>query len=494
MLRFLEGLGLEQGHSVLEIGTGTGFTAASNGELFLGVNDDFFGDNSGAWTADITITSGGCTSAPNDPQNVTDSATSDRGVNVTWTAPKPDCATVDHYDIVTMTPDGTPGTTVMTVPATATTATVSGLLLCTFYRFGVRAVGTDQQGSAAVPPTAPAFTQGLPNQTPAVVSILIQGLTTSGAKGKFDPLSVDDYCTSLTGDLSALSTYPPLQSMTSQWLGLGDATHAAKAGDGNNMIDSLASTGGLVLPFSYTRAVLTGTASSPVFHYQAYSSTDVANSLPDDEAGILNKEIKSIHQIWPQAKILVVGHSNGGLIAQRWWLKYGISSPLGVAQVFSLDSPINGVSVGSACTVVPALCQSLGIGAALASFYQQLWDNQRKNDAKWVSLDTGSQLFTPIGTIGDPVYDAADYPAASAQIGSVSQVFYTEPSCAKSNFNLSSSDCALAGPSVLDSCGPLPDGPPPGFGVIGVNKWMHGVVMNCADVVDRVMAYMPGST
>jgi hypothetical protein len=481
-------------NTAFEVGTGTGFTAASSGELSLGVNDNFFGDNSGAWTADITVTSGGCNSAPNGPQDVTNSATNDRGVDVTWPAPQPNCATVDHYDIVTMTSDGTPGATVMTVPATATTATVSGLLLCTFYRFGVRAVGADQQGSAVAPPTAPAFTQGLPDQAPAVVSIIIQGVTTSGAKGTFDPLSVNDYCTSRAGDLSALSSYPPLKSMTSQWLGLGDAAHAAKAGDGNNMIDSLASSGGLVLPFSYTSAVLTGTASSPVFRYQAYGSADVANSLPDDEAGILDKEIKSIHQMWPQARILVVGHSNGGLIAQRWWLKFSTSDPLGVAQVFSLDSPVNGVSVGRACTIVPSVCRSLGISPALASFYQQLWDNQRKNDAQWVSLDAGSKLFTPIGTVGDPLYDAADYPAASARIGSVSQVFYTEPSCAKSNFNLSSSDCALAGPSVLDSCGPLSDGPPPGFGVIGVNKWMHGVVMNCADVIHRVAAYMPGSS
>jgi hypothetical protein len=482
-------------NTAFEVGTGTSFTAASSGELFLGVNDDFFGDNAGAWTADITITSGGCSAAPNGPQNVTDSATSDGGVTVTWTAPQPNCATVDHYEVVAMTSDGSSSTPVMAVPVTATTGTISGLHLCGFYTLGVQAIGADGQYSAATAPTAPAFTQGLPDQAPKVVSIIILGLQSSAPQGTFDPLSVDDYCTSLTGDLSSLSTYPPLQSMTSQWLGLSDAAHAAQAGNGSNLIDALASTGGLVLPFSYNGAVVGGTASSPVFRYQAYNSTDVANSLPDHEAGLLNKEIKSINRMWPQAKILVVGHSNGGLIAQRWWLKYGASRPLGVAHVFSLDSPINGVAVGMACTLAPTVCQILGVGAALANFYQKLWDNQRANDPKWVSLDANNQLFTPIGTVGDPVYDAADYLAAGAQIGTVSQVFYTEPACASkaTNFNLSSSDCALADPSVLDSCGPLPDGPPPGYG-LAVYRWMHGVVMNCDTVIDQIVAYMPGSS
>ena len=334
----------------------------------------------------------------------------------------PNCATVDHYVITAMNSDGTPGSVIMAVPATATTATVTDLILCTSYAFGVEAVGPEQQFSAVGPPAAPAFTQGLPSQAPGAVtvSIVLQGLNSSGDIGTFNPLKVDDYCTSLTGDLSALSPYAPLSSMTKQWLGLDDAAHAATAGSGNNLIDALASTGGLVLPFSYTKAVMTGTASSPVFHYQDYSPSDVANSLPNKEATVLNNEVKSIRQIWPLAKILIVGHSNGGLIAQRWWLKYGAANPQGVVHVFSLDSPINGVSVGKACTVAPDLCNSLGVGTALASFYQQLWNNQRTNDPKWVTLDSTSQLFTPIGTTGDPVYDAADYLPLAEQIGTVS--------------------------------------------------------------------------
>jgi GDSL-like Lipase/Acylhydrolase family len=39
-----------------EVGTGTSFTAADGGELFLGVNDDYFPDNSGAWSATLDVT------------------------------------------------------------------------------------------------------------------------------------------------------------------------------------------------------------------------------------------------------------------------------------------------------------------------------------------------------------------------------------------------------------------------------------------------------
>lgn len=91
------------------------------------------------------------------------------------------------------------------------------------------------------------------------------------------------------------------------------------------------------------------------------------------------------------------------------------------------------------------------------------------------------------------MYDAADY-LAGVQIGTISQVFYNEPSCVTAKFNLSSSGCSLASPGVLDSCGPLPDGPPPLYGVLGPDVWMHGVVKNCTDVIDRIVSYMPGTS
>lgn len=39
-----------------QVGAGTTLAATNAGELFLGVNDNFYADNSGAWTATITVT------------------------------------------------------------------------------------------------------------------------------------------------------------------------------------------------------------------------------------------------------------------------------------------------------------------------------------------------------------------------------------------------------------------------------------------------------
>ncbi len=41
--------------SIFEVGTGTTFKAEASGELYLGVNDNNFGDNSGNWTASISV-------------------------------------------------------------------------------------------------------------------------------------------------------------------------------------------------------------------------------------------------------------------------------------------------------------------------------------------------------------------------------------------------------------------------------------------------------
>jgi len=41
--------------SIFEVGTNTIFQAQSSGEFYLGVNDNNLGDNSGNWTASITL-------------------------------------------------------------------------------------------------------------------------------------------------------------------------------------------------------------------------------------------------------------------------------------------------------------------------------------------------------------------------------------------------------------------------------------------------------
>jgi hypothetical protein len=46
-------------NAAFEVGSNDTFTATSSGELFLGVNDDYFPDNSGAWSASITDTTPG---------------------------------------------------------------------------------------------------------------------------------------------------------------------------------------------------------------------------------------------------------------------------------------------------------------------------------------------------------------------------------------------------------------------------------------------------
>jgi hypothetical protein len=105
---------------------------------------------------------------------------------------------------------------------------------------------------------------------------------------------------------------------------------------------------------------MTGTQAKPLFKFPPYDGTTVATSnptmlhdVPFDpgtpgygilEPMLLQDEIASIHQVFPHTPIIVIGHSNGGLIAEQWWLNLGSNHPMGVIHVFSLDSPLNGVA------------------------------------------------------------------------------------------------------------------------------------------------------
>lgn len=142
------------------------------------------------------------------------------------------------------------------------------------------------------------------------------------------------------------------------------------------MLDAIAATGAVILPYSYTSAVLkAGRGSDPTFNFQAYSSCNstppfVVNGshLPgcnpsgpvpqrqftlDHDVQQLDLEVLTIRKIWKSVPIVIVGHSQGGLIAFDAWshqTSSGLMLPP-VEHLFSLDSPINGAClwIGTAC-------------------------------------------------------------------------------------------------------------------------------------------------
>jgi hypothetical protein len=252
-----------------------------------------------------------------------------------------------------------------------------------------------------------------------------------------------------------------------------------------------------VLPFSYNGASVSGMAVNPMFTINSYTKDDVANSTIQAEQQLLNQEITNVRSVWPNTKIVVIGHSNGGLIGEQWWLNYRPHLQ-GVSQVFSLDSPLNGVWRAHQCLhglIVPFLCGAQGIGQKLNEFYASLWDNQATNDSYWLKEDNQDKIFTAVATTGDPLYDFGDWPASGTfgvkNIGLVSQLYWTEPSCAQSTFDLSSAVCTATGRAIINPCGRnMNDGSGPGYS-IATNLWMHSVVKNCSGVISTATAYFP---
>jgi len=431
---------------------------------------------------------------PNPPQNVTNIGTSAGNVLVAWQPPVPNGAILDHYNVIEIAFGGQPRGVVATLPASASdlSSIIQNLNLCTYYTFGVSAVGSDGQESTIALPAKQAFTQGSPKSPPTTVAILVAGINTSSRAGTFNPLNVFDYCTTLDGvnPNSAATNYPaPLADMNIEWNEERSTGHTPGFGAGNRLIDTIASKGAVVLPFSYTNATLSGPANAPTFRYRAYSETKVDNTFPDAAAGTLDAEITSIHEVWRNARIVVIGHSNGGLVSELWWIQQGSKDPKGVVQVFSLDSPLNGVA-NTLCNLnICGIPGKPGVGKNLNTFYRVLWDNQALFEPQYVALDEKTDLFTPIGTVGDPVYDFGDGAVGPGHNGLLSQLYFTEPSCVDSGFNLSSSNCSLVGKDFVDPCGPLDDGSGPFFGLPGT-EWLHGVVKNCPGVIAKIMGYV----
>jgi len=175
-------------------------------------------------------------------------------------------------------------------------------------------------------------------------------------------------------------------------------------GNGDCLTEALADAGAVLLPYSYTGATLNADGS---FAQQSYSSGDSKQAICTSVSHLAG-EVSSVHQRWPQAGIVLVGHSYGGLVAETWWYdehqqgggQCGVATnPSGVTHVFSLDSPINGVRA----------CSKAGLYAGDASkTWCTLWggdsDHGVTNGKAIAAIDDHELSFTAVGTPNDPTY------------------------------------------------------------------------------------------
>ncbi len=142
-------------------------------------------------------------------------------------------------------------------------------------------------------------------------------------------------------------------------------------GNGSNMfthafmLDDIAARGSIILPYSYpghgscgSNPVSAYINTSGTFFFPSYDKPDsdpfpllndwfsqptCRNDMRTD-ARTLSVELASIHAYWPSSKLVVMGHSQGGLVIATAWKNnfFNLAIPPDI-QAFSLDSPINGV-------------------------------------------------------------------------------------------------------------------------------------------------------
>jgi hypothetical protein len=363
------------------------------------------------------------------------------------------------------------------------------------------------------------------------------------------------------GELPPNNSNIILRSMADGWLnysytnsGLGslepdassDGLSRVMAND-SDIINELADRGGYVLPFSYTGASMSGTAADPTFTLNAYDGSDVAvNSPMLVEPPKLNSELISIHKVFPNTPIIIIGHSNGGLIAEQWWLRYGVPQPAshncpatgpvcgyhGVVHIWSLDTPINGVANAGAlngviCGTLISLfanCDTF-VSPGVASDYAGLWgaavtDNppDPEDGADHIESEDKADggMYTAEGTYGDPLYDAGDIPDAAGD-GIMSQVMLSDQCMSEAGQPglISTSECkpepnVLISPcdgTYLNTQPSSPQSPadvanglnhgPPLFGMPG-DVYIHSEAKDCPGtvkvIVNFIANYKPPAT
>jgi hypothetical protein len=191
------------------------------------------------------------------------------------------------------------------------------------------------------------------------------------------------------------------------------------------LMTSLAKAGALILPFSYNYAGFADPPGRPPrFFVNGYplQAPNEAEIIAQDWR--LDNELVSIRKQWPSAKIILIGHSNGGLVIKQWWRNWDgqhggpdhATTKWNVVGVYSLDGPING---GSSPIEVLEYTQPVGTCpdissqlpcALLAQEFSSLWYQYAlvQHDDTAMALTEkipDRAIFTPLGTRGDVVME-----------------------------------------------------------------------------------------
>lgn len=359
--------------------------------------------------------------------------------------------------------------------------------------------------TTTVTSAAPSPCRSGPPKPPHDVVILITGLTSrlpvteAGARA-YDPLS-QTYC-GLTHDRTSSGKLADLAFMAQNTFDhYADGTIAPV-----NLTDSLAETGAVLLPFSYDGVSLSGSASKPLYQVASFTPGTPGAVDPQAEAdGYLLDLIHEINHVWPNARIQVIGHSEGGFVAEQLFEHQPLSALRNVTRIFSLDSPINGVALASN-DWINDICSAVGTGLsqssclniispALLNLYADRWDQKEPNDRRLIKRDIAEhQIYIPMGTAHDWLYTIADVSTTFGEfVTGVCEGLDTQFLWNDFSFSCYLEDIQNQGsrtPSYLSYVTPDPSsGTParPGFALKS-----HEFVMQSADNIKFITQYGPG--
>jgi hypothetical protein len=361
------------------------------------------------------------------------------------------------------------------------------------------------------PITAPCAPSLYPDGQPRAVVILADGIASKVGSGAYTPADIHGegwngvsggYCSSYQqGDgnavpfVSGANRKPAgLESLFLDWAGALLPYYDPSGDQAQLLTDALGLAGAAIVPYSYRGATLapppSGTSlRDAVLTVNASSQEDPGTIVPKTAANTLEKQISSIHGIWPKTRILVVGHSEAGLVVETWWEAHRKELATDhVDAVFSLDAPLNGVSNAVICEngvsaglAARLACGGLQINPPVAHVWASLWKaDQSQVNGRLIAEDvaTGSR-FIDVGTDGDPVYSLGDYPN---NYGLGSQLWHTgacigDQIACNYNYPVNLKSACVPGPGST------------GIGLPGhVVLPGHGLVMNCTNVVAAIIA------